>query len=326
MHKVHTPMATYDALRSINLNELLALDALLNEASVTRAAQRIGLSQSAMSHALGRLRRVLDDRLLVRSGNRFVLTPRAEQLKGRLRAGLDQLAEAVRGEVGFSPESSQRRFTIASADMTALRVLPALLSRVRDEAPQLELHLIDAGERTLYLRLEQGEVDLALTVARSLPPGFRRRKLYRESFACLARADHPRLRERRLTLEDFVVLPHALISPTGEGSGVVDRALAALGLERRILLRVQYFLVAPLLIAQSDLVLTAPRQLAAQFAEWAGLALFEPPLELPGFDIHAAWHERFQDDPGHRWLRQRLFASFDEQDSPAQAVEMPRRP
>lgn len=301
-------MSRLSELQAINLNELLVLDALLDEGNVTRAARRVGLSQSAMSHALGRLRRSFDDQLLVRSGNRLVLTPRAEQLKGKLRAGLEQLARAVRGEVAFDPATSQRRFTIATTDIVAIRVLPPFLERMRREAPGLELQVVGLDERSVYDALEGGEIDLAHVVNRQSPPGFRRRLAFREGFACLARADHPSLRDGTLSLEDYAALPHALISPTGQGSGVVDRALAAIGLERRVSLRVQFFLLAPLLIANSDLVLTAPRRLSEQFASWAGLALFDPPLELPGFDVHGIWHERFQDDPAHRWLRAHLFA------------------
>ena len=151
-------MSRLSELQSINLNELLVLDALLDEGNVTRAARRVGLSQSAMSHALGRLRRSFDDQLLVRSGNRLVLTPRAEQLKGKLRAGLEQLARAVRGEVAFDPATSQRRFTIATTDIVAIRVLPPFLERMRlsmaEDQQGLYLHASPA-QRRLVLQIPQ---------------------------------------------------------------------------------------------------------------------------------------------------------------------------
>lgn len=157
-------------------------------------------------------------------------------------------------------------------------------------------------------RLATGELDLGLGASMGPVPGLRREALLTDDFVCLVRRDHPKVR-RRLTLRQFVALPHVLISPTGSGSSPVDEQLAAQGLRRRIALRIRYFLAAPMVVARSDLVLTAPRRLGELFSRHFPLALHEPPVELRPFTLEQIWHERYEADPGHRWLRVRVRAA-----------------
>jgi DNA-binding transcriptional LysR family regulator len=284
------------------VNLLVALDAMLREGSVTRAAARLGVTQSAMSHALRQLRELLGDPLLVRGTGGMVLTPRAESLAVPLRRGLEDLKLALRDEPLFDPAAARRAFTIATNDAVGLLILPPLLDLFGREAPGIDLD-VTPGDMPRYAhQLETGALDLALGAAFDAAPGIRTRTLMAEQFACLVRADHPEVKET-LDLATYVRLPHVLISPRGEGQGFVDAALEPLGLRRRIALRIRYFLLAPIVVARSSLVLTAPRRISEILAEAFPLRVLRPPLELSDFTIVMAWHERFDNDPAQRWLR-----------------------
>jgi DNA-binding transcriptional LysR family regulator len=293
-------------LTAMNLNLLVALEALLKTRSVTRAAEKLGVTQSAMSHSLRQLRAAFEDELLVRTGAGLIMTPRAERLAARLGPGLDALKAALQDDPPFDPRSATRRFSLISGDFLAVGVLPALLGILGGEAPQVDLDVsttargLDAAH---YLgRLERGETDLLVGALVAERPAIKRRVLHTERFACLLRADHPDVK-RTLTLARYTRLGHVLIVTSGEGPSVVDTRLAALGRQRRVAVRVASFLAAPMAVAASDLILTAPTSLAVHFARRYPLRVLPPPLELPSFDVVQLWHERMDDDPGHAWLR-----------------------
>jgi DNA-binding transcriptional LysR family regulator len=313
MSRIHESEAAPERLSAVDLNLTVAFDALARELSVTRAAQRVGVTQSAMSHSLRRLRELLGDPLLVRGRGGMVLTPRAEALVVPLRSALVMLGRALAAGPGFEPGSARRAFSIASPDLFDVLMVPALLERVRDRAPAVDIAVVPAEERRLAERLETGEVDVAITprldeLDRELAPGsaggLLQRTLLRDRFVCLLRADHPALRARRgLTLEGYAALSHALVSPRGEGPGFVDRALERHGLVRRIALRVPHFYSALAIVAHSDLVLTAPSALGRLAPAGLPVRALAPPLRLPRHSVNLVWHERFSNDPGHRWLR-----------------------
>ncbi len=292
-------------LHQLSLHQLHVLLTLLEEQSVSGAARRLGVTQPAVSHALRNLRENLDDPLLVAGARGMVLTPRASELLGPLRRSLRELGLLLGGAPSFDPATARRTFVVAAWDGLALDLLPDLLTRLGSEAPGVDLDVRPAPPAGSGPGLEDGTLDLALEVRPRERPGLKQRRLYEDSFVCLARRDHPDVGER-LDLETFLRLPHALISPQGEGSGVVDRCLAELGHTRRVALRIRYFLAAPLVVARSDLLLTAPRRLGEAMAQQAPLRLLEPPLPLPGFTTSLVWHERADQDPGHRWLRDLL--------------------
>jgi DNA-binding transcriptional LysR family regulator len=300
------------SLHQIDVNLLVALDALARERSVTRAAQRAGVSQSAMSHTLRRLRELFDDPLLVRGRGGMVLTPRAEALAIPLRSGLVSLARTLTQPDPFEPEAAQRAFRIVSPDLFDALVLPALLRRLGREAPGIDLAIVPMPPR-LSDSLETGEVDLAIhpvlldaepfELGANVDPQLQQRTLFRDSLRCFLRADHPALAKRRkLSLRTYSALSHILVSPSGEGPGVVDRVLTTRNLERRIALRVPHFSSALTIVAQSDLVLTAPHSLN-EFPAASALACHPAPLELPEHAVTMLWHPRFTEDPAHRWLR-----------------------
>jgi DNA-binding transcriptional LysR family regulator len=306
---------TPDVLRELNLNQLVALDALLQESNVTRAAARLGLTQSAMSHTLRQLRAHFGDQLLVRGQRGMQPTPRAQQLQVPLRRVLQALELLLKGELVFDPERSSRTFHLAMGDAVILSLMPGLLTTLRTQAPGVDLRMRPIFGNNVYTQLETGELDLVLTVGAPGEPGLLQRRLFRDSFVCLVREGHPDVKET-LDLETFVRLPHLLISPQGEGPSQVDEALARLNLKRRVMLRLPSFTVAPIIAASSDLLLTAPLRMALAMKQHYPLRLVRPPVELPDFDMIMVWHERFDDDPAHRWLRGLVLELTREMDAP----------
>jgi DNA-binding transcriptional LysR family regulator len=293
-------------MAGIDLNLLLVFDALVEEGSVTRAARRIGLSQPATSHALGRLRTLFSDPLLVRRGSKMFPTARALELADHVRAGLRCLERALVEPVAFDPRTSDRTFTVATTDYVAFVLLPALVERLRRDAPGVGLHMVPYPRRELVSTMAASNVDLAIGIGKSVPsssPSLQREDLFIESYVCLVREGHPKV-GKRLTRSIFTALDHLLVAPQGGASGVVDTALEALGERRRVTCLVPHFLVAPLVVARSDLIVTLAERVVRALALPLGLRVFPPPVSLPGFVVAQVWGRRTQEDAGHRWLRE----------------------
>lgn len=288
----------------LNLNLMATLDVLLEERNLGRAARRRGVTQSAMSHALRQLRSMFDDPLLVRSGNVMTLTPRAEAMRAPLRRALEQLEQAIAVEPGFAPARSDRRFRISCSDAVAITLMPDLFRSCARAAPGVRLEIVSPSDEDVRDRLESGRVDVFITPARPDEPGLEARSLYATRFVVLARRRHPRVGET-LDLEAYCELPHVIVG-TGRGETVVDRALRSLGRRRHIAMTIPYFLAAPAVVEGGDALLTLPDGPARYFARSRRLQLVEPPLKLPSGRVHAVWHERHAQDPGHCWLRERL--------------------
>ncbi|KAB8314612.1 LysR family transcriptional regulator [Tolypothrix campylonemoides VB511288] len=293
-------------LARLDLNLLMALHALLKERSVTRAAQTLGLSQSATSHALNRLRKLFDDPLLVRTSQGMIPTPRAENLLEPLRQILSEIEQLIQTPT-FDPKTAQGTIQIVATDYATVVILPRVLKRVAEEAPHLDIECHHWREDTLE-QLRNGAIDLAL--GGQNPPDsneFNFQQLFVEDFVSIVRADHP-VTQSEFTLEAFLAWSHALITVTNSRMGYIDAVLKKLGVKRRILLRLPHFLSAPLIVAKTDLILTLPRRLAMLFAEFANLCLLDPPVELDKFNYIQVWHKRRQHEPMHTWLRE-LIAS-----------------
>jgi DNA-binding transcriptional LysR family regulator len=291
----------------LDLNLLRALDVLLDERHVTRAAARLHLTQSAMSAALARLRQAFGDPLLVRGKGVLLPTPRAVALAPQVRALMLQLAALAVAPARFDPAAARRRFTIATTDYVHVLLEPWLAALMK-QAPGLDLAIVAVDSDRLTARLERGEVDLAVLNLQRTPEGLRSRTAITERFVVIGRRTHPKLR-RALTLDSFCALEHVLVSPRGGSfSGQTDEALAQLGRRRRVRLSVQSFAQVPSLIAASDLIAVYPAMLAARFAR--ELKIVPPPLAIPGFTMVAAWHERTHHDPAQRWLRDAVHAAL----------------
>ncbi len=290
-------------LSTVDLNLLKLFEALVRERSVTLAGHRLGLSQPAASRALGRLRTMLGDRLVVRGKLGLELTPRGETLAGPVTRLLDD-ARGIVSPAVFDPACATGRITIAAHDHLSLMVLAGLIARFERHAPALSLHIAQPVGDNVRL-VEQGGADLALGIFETLPGSLHRRGLYTDSLVCVVRSGHPGVADG-LSLERYVSLRHVTVTISGVGESVVDVALSALGLTRHVALRVPHFLAAAMLVADSDMILSLPSRLAYLLAKRLPLALLDLPLKLAPLSPAMIWHERFHGDPAHIWVRQQL--------------------
>jgi len=295
-------------LRALNLNLLPALDALLRERQVSLAARRMGVSQSAMSHSLGKLRELFDDPLLVASGRGMMPTPRGERIAASLPNALSELSAILAPPEAFDPATTQRTFTIATLDYFEVTTLPEVLTYLEREAPGIELNIERFGAGSVD-RLRAGEIDLVITGTSARVPaaGLRQRHLYDEGFAVIARRGHPTVK-RRLTLETYVRLHHVLVSVDGRAEGIVDRTLREQGLTRRVSLRVPHFLSAPIAVSHSDLICTIASSVAERAKQMFGVNVLPPPLEIPPASVVAWWPRQDEEDPAGAWFRDLLFS------------------
>jgi len=292
-------------LASIDLNLLVALEALLEERSVGAAGRRVGLSQPAMSHALRRLRELLDDPLLVRSGTGMAPTPLAENLAPALSFALKQISDLLRPSA-FEPKTSTRNFRMGLTDEAALVVLPRLQAHLARHAPNVSLDVLPLEPGPEGLAALGPKLDLAITREDLLPRGFHREALF-EDEAVLALARPPR---KRLTLMPFLAGPHVAISSSPERADPVDAWLATLGRTRRISVVVPHCVLALQLVSRSDLMAVLPRSLVERFRAGLGLVAHRLPIAVDPFTQFLLHPERMNQDPGNVWLRQVLLRLF----------------
>ncbi|SEO46265.1 DNA-binding transcriptional regulator, LysR family [Aquisalimonas asiatica] len=293
-------------LRRVDLNLLVVLEALLEERSVTRASARLGMSQPAVSRALGRLRRLFGDRLLVETQQGYVLTARAEALQPTLRGALIQVGTLLEA-TPFDPAAATGKVRLLMLDLETAVLAPPLLARLAAEAPNLDLDVAPVGPAPLDA-LERDAVDAVVGVIEEAPAGIHRRGLYDDRLVTLMRTGHPSA-NRALTLDHYLQLGHIVVSVTGEGTAPVDAALARMGRRRRVHVRVPSFLAAVEIAAHSDLVMTLPASLARTAAGMGRFVEVPPPLHLPEFTMSLLWHARHQTDPRHVWLREAIVAA-----------------
>jgi len=306
---------------NIDLNLLRVFEALIEERSATRAGARLGLTQSAISHALNRLRYVLQDDLFVRGPEGMQPTDRAAEIAPRLRQGLLQLQLALTPSE-FDPVSTDRRFTLTCTEYAGAVLLPALIPRLRIEAPHASITVLPANLGVAE-SLRSGRADLAIGSFRRAPDWFASEHLFRETRVWVMSADHPAARDE-LTLERLAELPHLAITATGEDEHAIDGyvidhglerlvirsdagqlqgALAARGLRRTVAATTPHFLAALITVSESDIAALLPRRLATAFMGRYRLALFEPPYPSPAFDVMSLWHREHGEQPALTWLR-----------------------
>lgn len=287
------------SLAGVDANLLVAVDALLDEEHVGRAAKRVGLSASAMSHALARARELVGDPILVRVGRTMVPTPRGRAMAPALREGLARAAAALASPAPFDPRRERRTLRLAATDYALLSVGAHLWRRLAADAPEVDVVVSPfAGS---FVDLAAGEVDLVVAV-HGTPRGILSRSFLVEPFVCVVRRGHPAL-DKKLTVARYAALGHCLISPRGRVRGAVDRALAARGLKRRVAFVSPTFLGAAQVVAASDLVMTCAERSAREAAARLGLAVLPTPLPIPPFEMGMFWHERQERDPFLAWIR-----------------------
>jgi DNA-binding transcriptional LysR family regulator len=257
-----------------------------------------------MSHSLAKLRLLLGDELLVRTPSGMAATARARVLAQPLTRALVELRSVVSSGSAFEPRSARRVFTIATADYCSFVLMPALMRRLGAEAPSVEI-VVRPVPSAYAEALEEERVDVVVVPFPEARATLVAQKLFEERFVCVVRDGHPALRRRarRLDVETFVALSHVQIAPRGGRGGPVDDWLAQAGRSRHVALRIADFLVAPIVVAQTDLVLTLPSRIAQEFAKLHGLRVLEPPGELPGITMWQVWHQRRRQEPAHAWLR-----------------------
>jgi DNA-binding transcriptional LysR family regulator len=286
----------------VDLNLLAVLHALLSEGSVTRAAQRLGVGQPAVSHSLTRLRALFEDPLFVRGGRQIAPTPRAAAMREPLAVLLAAAARLVRPTTAFEASTTSRTFVLALPDLLA-PVLPTLIGALAPRAPEAQLEVVTPrpdDDRAL----EDGRVDMTIVQSPNQASGLVRRGLGSLRFAVAARSGHPAKRERSLTKARWAAHPHVLVRTGHGGRGFIGGELQRAGFHRRIGLVVPTFLAALVAVAETDFFFSAPRVLLRQQSARFGLTLFDPPFPIAPVAVAAVWHERFHADPGHRFFRQ----------------------
>lgn len=291
-------------LERFNLNLLRSLDVLLDTGNLTSAAAILGITQSALSRQLVQLREQLDDPLLVREGQRFLLTQRAQSLRGPLKAILHSLESVLAGPE-FTAAGCSRRFSLAGSDYLADHMLPALAATIRAQAPQasVEFHLWEAA----YYRLLSDEgVDLVATIADVLPDNLYGREMGKDKPVCVMRDSHP-LARRPLTLQDYLQWPHLRVTGGSDKDAFVEQHLASQGLRRHVSLSLPFFSSALKALASDDLLWTVPEHMAVKLAAQTPLAWQPLPFDTPEYRYWLLWHARNHHDPAHQWFRQQVF-------------------
>ena len=287
-------------IRSLDLNLLVALNALLEEKQVTRAAERINLSQPAMSRALARLRIMFKDPLLVKDAKGMGLTARADELYLPLQNILQEITDIV-SPPSIEPALMQGEIVIAARDNVLVTILPKVIQIITNEAPELKLRIVPFVGEDLS-PLEHYKVDFVLSATDSESASLHRTTIYKEGFICLTSSKYANARHK-ITLEQYLSMKHCLVTISGFGMGVVDEYLAQKGLKRNIVVRIPLFLAAGFIVAESDLIVTLPQRMGQLFSQLPQITLIEPPIQLPHFPIYLYWHRRNQNNPIHQWIR-----------------------
>jgi len=297
-------------VRGLDLNLLRVFDAVLRDRSVTSAAKHLGLTQPAVSNALARLREQFEDLLFVRTPTGMDATPFARELSEPVRQALALLESAMSHGPGFDPATSTRAFRFYMSDLGQIEFLPPLVERAQRVAPGVRLEAVSLEVEDIGDALAAGALDLAVGFLPALGPPIRRQPLFRDPYVCLMRADHRDI-GKILTKKKFLAASHALVSYKG-GHRVIEEALERAGLARKITLRVPHFTVVPMVLERSDLILILPTKVARVYERQGRFKFLPPPVPIPPADVAAHWHERFERDPGNRWLREMIMELFTE--------------
>jgi DNA-binding transcriptional LysR family regulator len=296
-------------VRRTDLDLLRVLDAIHAEGGVTRAAERLNLSQSAISHSLARLRQVFGDKLFTRDGRQLSATPLTRDLIGPLRQGLQALDRLVANAGRFSPATAEAQYTISLRDPTETLMLPRIMRQIAQAAPGVALRTVQVRRRNLEAALATGAVSLATDIALPLSESVRRQKLSADRMVVVARRGHPQLR-KGLSLESYLAQDHVMVTSRRQGPGLEDVELSKRDLRRRVRLRCRNYLAALGAVAETDLLLTMAERYAHRFAPGLRLQVLPLPLRMPTLDLYLYWHASADGDAASRWLRGLVVDSF----------------
>jgi DNA-binding transcriptional LysR family regulator len=298
---------------------LRAFCVLMSERNVSRAAERLNLSQPAMSHALARLRKLFQDPLLSRSRGGMTATERAVAIEPHIKAILREFDAVVAAPEKFDPRKASRTFVLTATEYSEFVLLPALMARIRAEAPGIRIEIRAPDQNRMLDWLEAGEVDLRIAWVRDPIGSLRSRTLFQDSLVCIAREHHPKVGDS-LTLSQFLSLPHVRPQVIGRATTaqVIDEAVAARGGKIWIGLALQNYLTIPQIVATSDFIATLPRRLVDALAPRLPIKLLEPPFRVPKMRYAAFWHDRSHTDAGHQWLRRVIAETAKQLQEPAE--------
>lgn len=301
-------------MKEFDLNLLRVLVAVYDARSVSRAAQALGTSQPTVSTALGKLRRAFGEPLFVKTAFGVTPTARTHALAVSAREVLAQVETDLLPESAFDPTSTETCFTLALSDVGEMVFLPKLLARLRREAPGASVRSVAMPPEQTGVAMAAGDIDLAIGYFPDLDSAqFRQQRLFQHYFVCLLRANHP-LTGERLSMEEFLGLGHAVIRAEGRSQEIFEKYLERHRIERRIVLHTPHFMSIPMIIGQSDLVVTLPHAIGQFFSRiGANVRIVEPPLPLPPIGLYQHWHRSYHHEPRNRWLRTLVAELFNEQ-------------
>lgn len=309
-------------LSNLDLRLLQLFDAIHRLRNLSRAGETMGLTQPAVSLALGKLRVHFGDPLFVRTSAGMEPTPFAEALHAHVRASINAVQATIEFRMDFKPRESSRSFNICMTDVGQIVLLPGLLNVLRLTAPGVRVDVTSITEGTPGA-LESGDLDLAVGFMPYIEGRFYQQVLFDEEFVCLARSDHPRI-GRRLTLKQFQAEQHVVVKTSGTGHLVVDKAIQELGLERKVAVQIPNFIGLATVVGATDYLCTLPRRAGQILARTPGVSEFAPPFKLPAYQVKQHWHERQHHDPAHVWLRA-LVVSLYRDASGSEPAGPPRR-
>lgn len=303
-------------LQDLDINLLVVFQLLYEERKTTAVAERLGVNQSSVSHALRRLRDVFDDPLFERTARGLQPTPFAGRIGESIGYALTTLQDSINVSDTFEPSTSERTFTLSMTDIGEIYFLPKLIPYLAAVAPGLKLSTVRDRAINLREQMETGHVDLALGLLPQLGAAFFQRRLFSQKYVCLMREGHP-LARSEFNLDAFSRARHAVVVAQGTGHQRTEELLARSGIARIVRLRLPHFVAVPYIVSASDLVVTVTEKLAERAAERFGLMIRSHPVDLPEIQINLFWHRRFHHDAGNRWLRRTIFDMFSEGTDPS---------
>lgn len=296
---------------NFDLNLIAVFDALIRERNVTRAADQLGISQSAISHALRRLRTFFDDPLFVKTGEGMKPTPRALELTQSVLAVMGSIRTDLLTQAGFDAAKAKRRFNLCMTDMGELIFLPRLIERLRSVAPQCTIRTIQIPPKQISSALESGEADLAVGSLHSMPQGLFQQQLFTRSFVTIVNRKNKSI-GTTISVEKFFELEHIAVALSGKTEESYDSVIDEYGRKRKIFLTTPHFLTVPLIIERNpELIATVPRELGKIFDGYKTVRMVETPIALPHFAIRQHWHPRYHHDAANIWLRKLLKEIFE---------------
>lgn len=294
----------------LDLNLLPVLEALIQERSVHGAAERLGITQSAVSHALRRLREHFDDSLFVRSGNNMLPTPRVQSIEPFVLATMEGLRTQMAPSANFDPAQSARSFTINTTDVGEAVMAPRIVSEIRRLAPQCRLQVVSLKPREVQLALKEGEIDLSIGPYKFEADSLYQQMLLEQELVCIGSRSHYGELSSFQDADVFASLPHVAISPYSLEHDAYEWAFDEPGIRRRFVCSIRSFLAVPFLVAQSDIVATLPESLTRRFVQLADLITLPLPFASPKMPVWQVWHRRYHTDAASVWLREVIYSLF----------------